>query len=162
MVKMGQEEGHAGESDEQEEKESGERVKEIRDELVRTGISAKAAEDLAVKTVYDGLKYMFIPVDMEGEAFFSVRPKGGSMIVHLNINHTAYSKLVELLEGETDDASSEELKDRLRRAREGLRLLLFAWARYEDEQLGKKSREWAQMTRTDWGRIARRFLDYDE
>lgn len=84
------------------------------------------------------------------------------MIVHLNMNHPAYSKLVELLEEETGDASSDELKDRLRRARDGLRLLLFAWARYEDVQQAKKSREWAQMTRTDWGRIARRFLDYEE
>lgn len=157
-----EEEGQAGESDEQEQDAPEERVKDIREELVRTGATEEAAEEIAVKTVHDGLKYTFHPADMEGEAFFSVRPKGGSMIVHLNMNHPAYSKLVELLEEETDEASSDELKDRLRRARDGLRLLFFAWARYEDTQQAERKREWAQMTRTDWGRIARRFLDYEE
>jgi signal transduction histidine kinase len=157
-----EEEGQVGESDQQESEAPENRVKEIQEELVRTGSTEEAAEEIAVKTVHEGLKYAFHPADMEGEAFFSVRPKGGSMIVHLNMNHPAYSKLVELLEEETGDASSDELKDRLRRARDGLRLLFFAWARYEDTQQAKVKREWAQMTRTDWGRIARRFLDYEE
>ena len=156
------EEGQTGESDRQEQDAPEQRVKDIHDELVRTGATDDVAQEMAVKTVVEGLKYTFHPVDMEGEAFFSVRSKGGSMIVHLNTNHPAYSKLVELLEEETSDASSVELKDRLRRARDGIRLLLFAWARYEDVQQAEKKREWAQMTRTDWGRIARRFLDYEE
>ena len=43
--------------------------------------------------------------------------------------------------------------------RDGLRLLLEAWARYEDEQpAGSARRNHAQHARWDWGRMAREFL----
>ena len=34
-----------------------------------------------------------------------------------------------------------------------------AWARYEDEQPDGQRKNYAQDTRIDWGRIARRFLE---
>lgn len=45
---------------------------------------------------------------------------------------------------------------------DGLKLLLMAWARYEDEQPEGKRKQDAQDARIDWGRLARRFLENEE
>lgn len=67
-----------------------------------------------------------------------------------------------MLEKDTDGIETEELRERLANSMEGLKLLLMAWARYEDEQLDGKRRQAAQDARTDWGRVARDFLESDE
>jgi hypothetical protein len=78
--------------------------------------------------------------------------------VSLNTNHPAYENLVEILEMNVDKADIETLRTRLINSLDGLKLLLMAWARYEDELDGKR-KENAQDTRIDWGRVARRFLE---
>ena len=118
----------------------------------------EAAKDLAARTVSDGLKYVFVDSDLETPAFFSVRQKGGSIIITLNTSHPAYSSLVEVLESDPGEETADELRHRLNGAAEGLKLLLMAWARYEDEQPDGMRRERAQETRVDWGRLARQFL----
>lgn len=52
------------------------------------------------------------------------------------------------------------MRERLTAARDGLRLLLMAWARYEDEASGLKE-DRLKDVRQDWGRIARDFLRSD-
>jgi len=54
------------------------------------------------------------------------------------------------------------MRTRLVTARDGLKLLLMAWARYEDEQPDGPRRRVAQNARWDWGRIAEQFLDDDD
>ena len=80
------------------------------------------------------------------------------MKLTLNTSHPAYHNLVEILEDDVEGASPETLRERLKNALDGLKLLLTAWARYEDEQPDGTRREIAQETRTDWGRVARNFL----
>ena len=70
-------------------------------------------------------------------------------------------KLVDVLDVQPDEVTNTSLEDRLRAARTGLYVLLAAWARYEDEQ-NQTKREIAQEIRTDWGRIARRFLKQED
>ncbi len=79
------------------------------------------------------------------------------MLVKLNTTHPAYQHLVETLERDTRDASEADLRERLTAARDGLRLLLMAWARYEDEASGMKE-DRLKDVRQEWGRIARDFL----
>ncbi len=57
------------------------------------------------------------------------------------------------------DANPEvgDAVERLARARDGLRLLLYAWARYEDETEGRQ-RERLQDIRNGWGVMAREFM----
>ena len=76
----------------------------------------------------------------------------------MNTSHPAYDNLVEILEEDVDGASNETLRERLKNALDGLKLLLTAWARYEDEQPDGVRREKTQEARTDWGRVARTFL----
>jgi hypothetical protein len=70
--------------------------------------------------------------------------------------------LVEILEDEVDKVDTETLRSRLTNSLKGLKLLLAAWARYEDEQPDGKRRQDTQDARVDWGRIARQFLEREE
>ena len=107
------------------------------------------------------LKYSFIDAEIESTAFFSVKSKGGKILISLNTSHPAYHKLVEVLDETTEGVAQDELERRLTNASEGLKLLLMAWARYEDEQPDGKLKTNAQEARQDWGRIARQFLQED-
>ncbi len=155
-------EGHVGQSDQDESKPKEIRQTEITETLTDQGVTETQAKELAAKTINDGLKYTFAEADLETAAFFSVKPRGGAIIVTLNTSHPAYDKLVEVMEKEVDNVDAETLRTRLSRSLEGLKLLLMAWARYEDEQPDGKRRQAAQDTRVDWGRIARQFLELEE
>lgn len=158
------EDGFAGVSDRQEEKESPEvRQEEIAEELIGQGVAKKQAEELAAKTVGRGLKYTFVKADLATPAFFDVKSTGGAVIITLNMDHPAYSHLVELLQQDVDEVDESELRTRLVKARGGLELLLMAWARHEDEQpdTGRR-RDQVREARWDWGRMARQFLQHEE
>ncbi len=136
-----------------------ERKQVIKETLKEEGVTEVQAELLAATTVNDGLKYTFVEAPLDTSAFFSVKPRGGAIIVTLNTNHPAYQNLVEILEEDVDKADIDTLRSRLINSLDGLKLLLMAWARYEDEQPDGKRKENAQDTRIDWGRVARRFLE---
>ena len=154
-----QQEGHRGVSDVDESLPEEERKAELTKELMETGLTRRQADDLAAKTIEPGIKYAFAEADLEGRSFFTVRPVAGEILIKININHPAYKNLVEVLETDVDEElSTEELRERLLRANRGLKLLLMAWARYEDEQPTEERREEIQDIRTDWGRVAARFL----
>lgn len=155
-------EGFPGESDKNEAEPAEIRQREIYTTLTEEGVSETTAKALAAKTVSDGLKYTFAEAALETSAFFSVKPKGGAIIVTLNTKHPAYDKLVEILKEDVENATVDELKSRLLNSLEGLKLLLMAWARYEDEQPDGKRRHAAQDIRHDWGRMARQFLEGEE
>ncbi len=154
-----QEEGHQGASDRDETLPPQQRQAAIEKSLIDEGVTATAAKHLAATTVSDGLKYVFAEADLETQAFFSVKPRGGAIVITLNTNHPAYEHLVEVVEGTAEISDPKQLQDRLNRAADGLKLLLSAWARYEDEQPDGKPRSQAADARSDWGRIARNFLE---
>jgi hypothetical protein len=156
-----QAEGRRGESDEGENLPEQTRKVDIAETLKEQGLSADDAKEIAESAVNDHLKYVFAEAGIDSPAFFSVQPRGGALIITLNTRHPAYSRLVDLLERDKKNQSVESLEERLNNALNGLKLLLMAWARYEDEQDSVR-REEAQDARVDWGRIARRFLDRSE
>ena len=153
-----QAEGNQGVSDAGETMGAHAREKDILDGLTQQGMSETEAQDIASLVIQDHLKYVFAEASLDTPAFFSVQPRGGTLIVTLNTRHPAYSRLVDVLERDNADSSADSLRERLDNALEGLKLLLMAWARYEDEQEASR-RENAQDARVDWGRIARRFLE---
>jgi hypothetical protein len=157
-----QHEGYKGRSDAGESLPAEERKAEIEDELERSGIQPAIAEDIAVRTVDRGYKYAFADAELETSGFFGVSTKGGSIIITLNTDHPAYHSLVEVLEGDASNDSEAQLRNRLNKASEGLKLLLMAWARYEDEQPDGNPRQRARTVREDWGRVARGFLEGDD
>jgi len=157
-VRRRQEEGHKGRSDTDEAMPAEERKAELSEQLVRAGHDEDEARQLAAETIDRGLKYRMDVAHLEAGAFFSVQSRGGVLLVTLNKEHPAH----ELLLGAQDPSNlpdqPEELKARLRAAQEGLEMMLFAWARYEDEQVSPEMRRQAQNVRHDWGRMAESFL----
>lgn len=162
QTRIRQEEGFQGSSDANESDPPESRIEEIEGELINQGVLPTQAKELAATTVSDGIKYIFNDSDIETSAFFSVRPRGGALIITLNTSHPAFSHLIELLDApDLDNLSAEDLISRLNNAWKGLKLLLEAWARYEDEQPEGPRRNQAQDARNDWGRVARQFLEND-
>lgn len=154
--------GYKGESDKDESLPALERQTTIEKTLTEVGVPETKARELAATTISDNLKYSFVDADLETAAFFSVKPKGGAILVTLNTNHPAYTNLIEVLEDDVENVDTERLKLRLAKSQKGLKLLLAAWARYEDEQPDGKRRQDTQDARVDWGRIARQFLEDEE
>lgn len=153
--------GNHGESDADESKPIEKRKSDIAASLTEQGLSEGDARAIAESAVNDSLKYVFAEASIDSPAFFSVQPRGGALIITLNTRHPAYSRLVDVLERDKREESTQGLEERLNNALNGLKLLLMAWARYEDEQDSVR-REGAQDARVDWGRIARRFMDRNE
>ena len=157
-----QADGLPGASDAGEQAPAEEREKAITTELADQGVPLEQAKELSASVVKNGIKYIFSESDIETSAFFSVRPRGGAVIIALNMSHPAYRHLIELLDTPNpENLAPEDLVSRLNNAWMGLKLLLEAWARYEDEQPEGPRKNQVQDTRNDWGRVARQFLDGD-
>jgi len=159
-VRRRKEQGFRGQTDEDEEKPAEERKKELAEQLESQGHERKEAEALAGETVDHGLKYRIDTAPLEAGAFFSVQPRGGILLVTLNTEHPAYDLVLGAQDPSELPDSVDDLRESLRKAQEGLEMMLFAWARYEDEQGNVSSdlRRGAQTVRQDWGRMAETFL----
>ncbi len=160
-----QQEGHRGASDSGEDLPADERQQTLTDELIESGIEPQQAEEQAAWTIDNGMKYLFVKAPLEGRTFFTVKPTAGEILIKINTNHSAYKHPVEVLDEDPPDSSEDgaaEYATRLTEASMGLKLLLMAWARLEDEQVSGSERERLQDIRTEWGRYAARFLDRPE
>lgn len=158
-VRRRQEEGHTGASDAAEKKDPKERKAELSDQLERDGFDTEQATELAAETIDRGLKYRIETSPLEAGAFFSVQSKGGVLLVTLNSEHPAHQLLLGAQDPSQLPDDVEQLKSSLQAAQEGLEMMLFAWARYEDEQVVAEKRRQAQNVRHDWGRMAESFLE---
>lgn len=159
VTKKLQGEGHEGQSDADESLPAAERAEALAREFLDIGWTEDQAKQFSNTIVSEGIKYSFAEGELEGRSFFTVKPVAGEIVVKINTNHPAYENLVEVLEEDVDESTEREvIVDRLVRANRGLMLLLMAWARYEDEERRPEFREQLQDIRTDWGRVAARFL----
>lgn len=156
-----QEEGHAGTSDTEENRPPEERTREIQEALAAEGLDESEAQETATNAVVGGQKFEFYKADIHTPEFFTVRPRGGVILIGLNTKHPAYDNLVTLLEKDETTNDIESLRTRLRQSYEGLKLLLEAWARYEDELTEGQRKQRAQDARLEWGRVARQFFRED-
>lgn len=142
--------GQTGASDKDESAPDDERADALTVEIEQEGLDPKIAHEIAVSYVKRKIKFLFRHADFPGFAVFDVTSKAGVIIITINTRHPAHAHLFELLrEGEADVPESPALQ--------GLKLLLTAWARMEDEASGERRVELEDM-RSEWGRIARDFL----
>lgn len=160
-TKERQDEGRAGASDDGEDRPAAERAADIETNLIESHVTAERAREVAEEVTQRGLKYKIVEARVQTPAFFTVEPEAGVILVKLNTDHPAYDNLVEVLDADTDGLDADALRERLANARDGLRLLLLAWARYEDEATDAE-REAAQDARYGWGRVAGRFLQIND
>ncbi len=157
-TKQRQDDGHHGSSDAGEDAAPSIRTEEIAGALVDAGMAEDEAGEKAENVLKYGQKFEFFKADLASPEFFSVRPKGGVILIGLNTNHPAYEHLVTLLEGGERESDVTVLRTRLRQSYEGLKLLLEAWARYEDELTDGPRKIRAQEARLNWGMVARQFF----
>ncbi len=160
-IRRREEEGIDGGSDRDEKKPEAEKIQDIEKTFLQDGFTKQQATELAEKVVSDGRKYEFYNVDLPTSEFFTVRPRGGVILIGLNINHPAYDHLVTLLRDADDENDINQLKLRMKKSYEALKLLLEAWARYEDELSDGTPKSRAQDARAAWGIVAREFFKED-
>lgn len=160
VTKARKDEGKKGESDDQENLPRDTRVADLKHEFEEAGLGPDEADSRAKALVDQAGKYTVIVGELDGSQFFTVKPRAGVITVKLNCEHPAYENLMEVVE--SDDLETIEdaavLRKRLERAAKGLKLLLFAWARFEDEQIDMSRRKDLQEIRLDWGRYLEKFL----
>ena len=154
-------EGKTGSSDLEEDLPDDVRIKAITQELVEEeGLSEAEALDLAQDAIESHTKYIFTRFEGEGSSFFSVKQKAGEILIKVNTHHPAYENLIEVLDDVPEGGEpTSDLLERLLRARRGIKLLLMAWARLEDETLNANERRRLQDARNSWGTVALKFLE---
>jgi hypothetical protein len=160
-VKRRREEGHTGKTDEL---EDGTTPDDKRQEQVETLTKRHHLDEHTAKSMVDEAlandwRVRWISSPQDTPAFFSIDLLAGMLQVIFNDRHPLHTELMAVLEEVPEDATEAELRDRLIRAANTFKLLIFSWARMEDEIPNDRQREKIADARRDWGRYARDFLD---
>ena len=139
-----------------------EKRRRLEDSLKDHRVDVHTAAERAAEIVDRGRRVLIQPGKLGATtAFFDVESVGDVIQVWLNETHPVYEHLIDVLRADEGELSTEDLMSRLQKADFTLRMLLVAWARYEDK-LPLGNRQGALEMRMDWGREARRFLEVIE
>lgn len=129
-----------------------EQVGAVAEELIEGGVEENTAKRIAIKSIDTNTRYFFIKTELSSSSIFDITQNKGNLFIKLNTKHPAHEHLIELLEEDDTNDDSPTLK--------GLKILLTAWTRMEDEATGQL-RENLQDIRINWGRMARDFFYED-
>lgn len=155
------EKGFSGESDIDESLDDNMKKEIVSADLEEAGLDKDTIEEISGNIISLGYKVVFQKRSMETDAFFSVQKEVGALIVYLNTNHRAYKYLIGLLIDIEDDEEMGEvvLRSKVRDASTAFKILMSAWARYEDESKGEERRK-IQRIRKEWGLMSDEFLGF--
>lgn len=150
-------EGESSQSDiTRDEMKKEERIQEIQERLVMKNVEPDKAREEAEEIVSADKKIIFKEDILQGSNFFDVESMGGVIQITININHPTYQNLVALTEPE--DSNNLDCNEKLNLLKDGLKLLLASWARYEDLEPNTQKRTRIQNTRFEWGQELDHFL----
>ncbi len=162
-IKRRMQEGHKGESDkagesssEQERRESQVESLTQKHHLDRTDALQRIDE-----TIRAGSRVRWIQSAQSSPAFFDVESLPNVVQVALNTDHPVHSDLYDIMHPDVEDMTEDEVRERLARAAAAFRILIYSWARYEDEQTEKLRRQ-VRNARIEWGKYAEEFFDEDD
>ena len=135
-----------------------EKIERIAESARQKRVDDTTAQKWAEETVRSGRRVLMQSVKLgHRNAFFAVESVNDVIQVWLNDEHPVYEHLIEVVTNDTEGQTQQELAERLDKASFTLRMLLFAWARYEDKSpIGVKDD--LGDIRMDWGREARNFF----
>lgn len=164
VVDRRREEGHTGTTDKLGEQATPEerRQDEIDNLVEQHQVDREDARSLVDEAIEHNWKVRWLSAYSDSPAFFSIDLMAGMLQVNFNMNHPVHSELMAVIDDVPEAADVDELRLRLQRAANTFRLLLFSWARYEDESPSDKLRQRIVEARQDWGRYARDFLDAED
>ena len=156
------ERGETGSSDNVPETSNEEKIEQIVVSAKQVRVDDKTAQEWAEETVRSGRRVLIKAVTLgHQDAFFDVESVSDVIEVWLNDQHPVHEHLIEVVAADLGDQTPEELIVRLQKAAFTLRMLLVAWARYEDKApVGMTAT--LEDVRMDWGREARKFLSVIE
>ena len=113
------------------------------------------------ETIEAGNRVRWIQSHQSSPAFFDIDALPGVIQVALNMDHPVHSHLYDVMHPDVDELSEEEVRERLYKAAAAFRVLIYSWARYEDEQTDKMKRI-VRDARIEWGKYAEEFFDDDD
>ena len=156
-------EGHKGESDMTGEAGTDEehRKKQLESLVKRHHLDRTDALRRIDNTIREGNRVRWIQSSQSTAAFFDVDPLPSVIQVALNTNHPVYSHLFDVMHPDVDGLTEVEIRDRLAEVAAAFRVLIYAWARYEDEQTDRARRQ-VRDARVEWGKYAEEFFDDDD
>ena len=157
------EEGYQGESDRAGESGTKEQQKETQvDSLVKKHhLDQRDALRRIDDTVRTGSRVRWIQSSQSSPAFFDVEPLPNVIQVALNTNHPVHSHLYDIMHPDVDELTEDEVRDRLAKAAAAFRILIYSWARYEEEQTDRARRD-VRNARVEWGKYAEEFFDEED
>ena len=162
-VKQRIEEGHKGKSDLAGElaTEEEQRNKQVESLVVKHHIDEQDALRQIDETIKAGNLVRWIQSSQSSPAFFDVEALPSLLQVALNTDHPVYAHLYEIMHPDVEELTEDEVRERLAKAAAAFRILIYSWARYEDEQTGRDQRH-VRNARVEWGKYAEEFFDEDD
>ena len=156
-------EGHTGKSDKAGESGSDEEHREAQVEslIQKHHFDRTDALKQIEETIQAGHRVRWIQSEQSGPAFFDVEALPGVLQVALNTRHPVHSYLYDIMHPDVEDMEEEEIRQRLAQAAAAFRILIYSWARFEEEQPDKPQRR-VQNARWEWGKYAEEFFDEDD
>ncbi len=139
---------------------------DAQDELAKDLVKNKhynedVAREIAQAVKTRGRKLIFVTAEADSQAFFNVDIRSGGITeIVFNTRHPVYENLVAVLDTDVSEASSSELVTRIENASDTLKLLLAAWARYEEEDY--PARDKIRDIRHEWGKMAKNFVGEED
>ena len=162
-IKRRMQEGHEGESDKAGESGSVEERREAQVESLtrRHHFDQVGALQEIDETIRAGNLVRWIQSAQSSPAFFDVESLPNVIQVALNTRHPVHSHLYDVMHPNVDDLSDDEVRERLAQAAAAFRILIYSWARYEEEQ-SERDRRRVRDARWEWGKYAEEFFDEDD
>lgn len=122
------------------------------------------ALEVVHETIRKGNRVRWVQSELSSPAFFDVEPLPNVVQVVFNKQHPVHSHFWEVMHPDVDTeeaVSADDLQERLERAAMAFRVLVYSWARYEEEQTEKERRR-VRDARIEWGKYAEDFFDVDD
>ena len=159
-IKRRREDGHHGESDRAGESGSEQEHRQAQVESLtrRHHLDQTDALQRIDETIRMGSRVRWIQSAQSSAAFFDVEPLPNVIQVALNTSHPVHAHLYDIMHPDVEDLTEDEVRDRLARAAAAFRILIYSWARYEEEQTDRGQRR-VRDARVEWGKYAEEFFD---
>ena len=159
-IRRRQEEGHRGASDKAAETGTVDEHKDQQLESLtqRHHLHREDALRRVDETIRTGSLVRWIQSEQQSPAFFDVEPLPSVVQVALNTNHPVHSHLWEVMHPNITKTTPDELQEQLEKAAMAFRVLIYSWARFEEEQT-ERDRRAVRNARFEWGKYAEEFFD---
>ena len=160
-IRRRKDEGHQGESDKAAETGTPNDHKEqqVHSLVAKHHLDRDDARQRVDETIRSGSLVRWIQSAQQSPAFFDVEPLPNVMQVAFNTNHPVHSHLWAVMHPDlVVDATPDEVRERLEKAAMAFRVLIYSWARFEDEQT-ERDRRVVRNARYEWGKYAEEFLE---